>query len=164
MTIPTAFWFLLLATPFCLWASWSDLKFMRIPNRISIWMLAAFIILGLRLLPVDQLGIRLLVGFCVLVGGFVLNQLGIFGGGDAKFAAAMAPFISPNLPHTSLFLQILAATLIAALVTHRLFYLFRKRLPAGRDWVSWSAGRKFPMGLGLAGALLFYLGTVTALT
>lgn len=164
MAIPTAFWFLLGALPFCLWAAWSDLKFMRIPNRLSIGMLAVFIFLGVIFLPLPQVGVSLLVGFGVLVLGFVLNQAGVFGGGDAKFGAAMALFVSPNLDHASLFLRILAVTLIAALITHRLFGLVRHKLPVTQDWISWSVGRNFPMGLGLAGSLIFYLVTVVALT
>jgi prepilin peptidase CpaA len=164
MGVPTALWFLLGALPFCLWAAWSDLKFMRIPNRLSIWLVVSFLVLGLIFLPLQQVGVRLLVGFSVLVLGFVLNQAGVFGGGDAKFGAAMALFISPNLDHLSLFLRILAVTLIAALITHKLFGLVRHRMAVGQDWKSWSAGRNFPMGLGLAGALVFYLAAVVALT
>jgi prepilin peptidase CpaA len=51
---------------------------------------------------------------------------------------------------------ILGIFLFAALLSHRI----AARIPALKqmapDWVSWSAGRNFPMGYAMAGALVCY--------
>ena len=90
----------------------------------------------------------------ILAIGFVLNMLGSVGAGDAKFAAAMAPFVA--LQDLRMVLFLFAAVLLAAVATHRIFKrstAFRAKTP---DWVSWTH-RGFPMGLPLAGTLIFYL-------
>ena len=106
-------------------------------------------------LPVDEYLWRLLQLVVVLVIGFVLNAAGLVGGGDAKYAAAMAPFFARQ--DGILVLQLFAAMLLGAFVAHRL----AKRIPAIRrataGWKSWDAGRDFPMGLALSGTLIAYL-------
>jgi prepilin peptidase CpaA len=90
----------------------------------------------------------------ILTIGFVLSLTGGFGAGDAKFAAAMAPFVA--LGDARLFLALLAAVAIAGFVTHRLarrVALVRAQTPG---WISWQR-REFPMGLALGPALIFYL-------
>ena len=97
---------------------------------------------------------RLLQLVVVLVIGFVLNLIGMVGAGDAKFAAAMAPFVP--LADATVFFFLLAAVAMAAFATHRGF----RALPAFRsltgDWVSWTRW-DFPMGLPLGASLAFYL-------
>ena len=90
----------------------------------------------------------------VLVAGFLANIVGLFGAGDAKFAAAMAPvFVGGDI---RLIAALYAACSLAAFAAHRAM----KHTPAFRaatpDWKSWTS-KKFPMGLALAGMLLFYL-------
>ena len=50
--------------------------------------------------------------------------------------------------------------LFAALLSHRI----ASRIPALKnmapDWASWKAGRNFPMGYAMAGALVWYLATL----
>ena len=82
------------------------------------------------------------------------NAAGLMGAGDAKFAAAMAPFILRE--DLFFFAYLFAAVLLAGFTTHRL----ARRIPAIRtrtpSWQSWER-KDFPMGLCLAGALVFYL-------
>ncbi len=155
MIVSPYVWFLLTAAPFCIWAAFSDLKTMTIPNRLSIWMVAAFLLPALfTLAPVTILW-HLVAAALVLVVGFVLNAMRMMGGGDAKFGAAMAPYVF--LDSIDEFSLTLGLFLFAALLSHRI----ARRTPALKnlapDWVSWTAGRNFPMGYAMAGALIWYL-------
>jgi len=147
--------FFLGALPLCLYAAWSDLRTMTIPNWVSIAFFAVFVVLGLIFLPWSDLGWRVLVGFGVLVVGFVLNAIGIIGGGDVKMLSGFAPYIA--MTDYRAYLTILAVSLLVTLVLHRV----AMRIPAIRsatpDWKSWQAGRYFPMGISIATAGLVYL-------
>jgi len=153
-TAAAAFWFLPFVAPICLWAAWSDMKFMKIPNTSVIALTSVFVVVGLIALPLPEYLWRLTHFLIVLAVGFLLNMLRLVGAGDAKFAAAMAPFVAwSDAPQMLLFF---AAVVIAAFVTHRLF----QRLPAFRrvtpEWQSWD-NKDFPMGLALGASLVFYL-------
>jgi prepilin peptidase CpaA len=145
---------LIAALPIGIWVAWSDMKSMKIPNKAVVALLCAFVVLGLVLLPFKAFLWALALGVIVLVLGFVGNAAGLFGAGDAKFAAAMAPFfIGADLRFV---LGLFAACVLAAFASHRLV----GRIPAFRnatsDWQSWTH-KDFPMGLALAGTLIFYL-------
>lgn len=86
--------------------------------------------------------------------GILLNAIGAFGAGDAKFLAAAAPFVW--IQDLGVLIAILLATVLGAVATHRLARLTRLRTIAPH-WESWDRGKKFPMGLALAGALIMYL-------
>ncbi|SDW93074.1 prepilin peptidase CpaA [Roseicitreum antarcticum] len=137
-----------------LWVAWSDMKFMRIPNKAVMALLLLYVAIGPFVLPLSLWawgGVHLAV---VLAIGFLMTLTGLVGAGDAKFAAAMAPFIM--IGDLSLFLPMLAAVIIASLVAHRVV----RRIPAVRaaapTWASWER-REFPMGLALGPALAFYM-------
>lgn len=154
MPASAALWLLLVALPAGIWVAWSDMKFMRIPNKAVYATVVAFAVVGLIALPFDVWAWRWVNLLVVLVIGFVMNMIGMIGGGDAKFAAAMAPFVAAA--DSVEFLFLFAAVLIAAFITHRLARrsgAVRRALP---DWASWET-RDFPMGLALSGALIFYL-------
>ncbi|MBK5945350.1 hypothetical protein CCR83_02520 [Rhodobacter veldkampii DSM 11550] len=146
--------FLVLVTPICAWVAWSDLKTMKIPNRAVLAMVAVFALAGPLVLPLGDWGWRWLHLVVVLGVGIVLNAMAHFGAGDAKFAAAMAPFFA--LADAQLAMLLLAAFLLGAFAAHRLL----RAIPAVRamapDWVSWRRA-DFPMGLALIGALWAYL-------
>ncbi|MBN2906082.1 MAG: prepilin peptidase [Rhodobacteraceae bacterium] len=150
----TALWFLPFVLPIAVWVAWSDMKFMKIPNKAVLALTVVFGIVGLVALPLDLWAWRWAHLAVVLVVGFLLSTFGMIGAGDAKFAAAMAPFIA--LADVGRFFFLFAAVLVAAFITHRAM----RRVPAVRralpDWASWT-DRDFPMGLALAGVLAFYL-------
>ena len=150
---------LLPALPIGIWVAWSDMKSMKIPNKAVLALGAGFVIVGLVLMlagllvPIAVLW-ALALGAIVLVVGFIGNAAGLFGAGDAKFAAAMAPFfIGADLRFV---LGLFAACLLGAFASHRI----AGRIPAFRrataDWASWTH-KDFPMGLALSGTLIFYL-------
>lgn len=149
-----ALWLLIFATPVCLYVAWSDIKAMRIPNLAVLALLVVYLIVGYLTLPLEEWGWSWVHFLVVLVIGFVLSLTGSFGAGDAKFAAAMAPFVA--LGDLRLFLVLLCAVTLAAFVVHRVMRAipaFRRATP---DWASWQR-REFPFGLALAPALIFYL-------
>jgi prepilin peptidase CpaA len=161
LTLTEAIWFLPFVLPICVWVALSDLRAMRIPN-VAVLALAG-VFLGIGLVLVLGLGAwtfetylwRLAALGIVLVIGFVISSLGLVGAGDAKFAAAMAPFVAPG--DGLFFLMLFALVLIGSWITHRT----AGRVPALRrataDWASWDQGKLFPMGVALAGALAIYL-------
>ena len=156
MTLTQALSFLPFALPIAIWVSWSDMKFMKIPNKsvmalAAVWLVVGFIVMSRH----DWLwGFALLA--IALVVGFIANMISLIGAGDAKFAAAMAPFFV--MADWRYALGLFAACLLAAFVCHR----FARRIPALKSltttWVSWT-NKDFPMGLALSGTLIFYLAT-----
>ena len=155
LTFQQAAWFLPFVLPICIYVSWSDLKDMRIPNMAVLALTAVFVVIGLFILPLETFGIRLLQLLGVLAIGFVATSLGLIGAGDAKFAAAMAPFIAGG--DGLFFLMLFAIVLIVSWLTHRAFGAVPAIRRATPEWVSWDRGKLFPMGVALAGALVVYL-------
>lgn len=150
----TAAWFLPFVLPITVWVSWSDMATMKIPNKAVLALLIVFAVVGLVALPFTEYLWRYAHFGVVLVIGFVLSSAGAMGAGDAKYAAAMAPFIA--LQDLMLFALLLAGVTIAAFLLHRgarRSASIRERFP---DWESWTR-REFPMGFALAPALFFYL-------
>ena len=149
----TAAWFLPFVLPITVWVSWSDMASMKIPNKAVLALLIVFAVIGLLALPFQEYLWRWTHFAVVLTIGFVLTSLGLVGAGDAKYAAAMAPFIalSDGMP----FMYLLGATVIAAFAIHRIARATSIRARYDH-WESWTR-REFPMGFALAPALMFYL-------
>lgn len=155
VTQTEALWFLPFVAPICLFVAWCDMKFMRIPNKTVLLLVAVFAVIGPLALPLDAYLWRW-VHFLVILGiGFVVASAGLVGAGDAKFAAAMAPFIAPG--DALLVMVLFAAILLGAFSTHRLARMIPAVRTATPDWQSWERQRDFPMGLALGGTLIFYL-------
>jgi len=148
-------WLFIPALPVALWVAWSDLKDMKITNKAVLVMVCVFLVFGLLALPFEDYLWRLLHLVVVLVIGFVANALRLVGGGDAKYAAAIAPFFA--FEDIRFVLILFAAMLLSAFVTHRLFGRigFIRSMTSG--WKSWDVGKDFPMGLALSGTLILYL-------
>jgi prepilin peptidase CpaA len=156
LTLTQALSFLPFAVVIAIWVSWSDMKFMKIPNISVIALAAVWLVVGVLVMPFDQWlwGWALLA--IVLVVGFIANMVSLLGAGDAKFAAAMAPFfVTADVGYV---LGLFAACLLAAFVIHRV----ARRIPALQGltttWVSWT-NKDFPMGFALSAVLVFYLAT-----
>ncbi len=149
----TAAWFLPFVVPITVWVAWSDMATMKIPNKAVLALLIVFLVVGLIALPFVEYLWRWSHFAVILVIGFVLSTLGLMGAGDAKYMAAMAPFIA--LPDAYPFMFLLGGTIIAAFIIHRTARAWglRERFPG---WESWTR-REFPMGFALAPALMFYL-------
>ena len=156
MTLTQALWFLPFALPIAIWVSWSDMKFMKIPNKSVIALAAVWLIVGFFVMerPDWLWGFAFLA--IALVIGFGANMISLIGAGDAKFAAAMAPFFV--VADWRYALGLFTVCLLAAFVIHRV----ARRIPALKSltttWVSWT-NKDFPMGLALSGTFIFYLAT-----
>jgi len=154
ITAWSAIWYLPFALPIAIWVAFNDMKFMKIPNRAVVALTLVFLLVGLVALPLADYPGRLLQLFVVLAIGFGLNMIGGIGAGDAKFAAAMAPFFARG--DTQLLLFLFASVLMAAVATHRAFRRSAAVQRMAPDWQSWTR-KDFPMGLALGGTLACYL-------
>ena len=150
----TAFWFLPFVMPIAVWVAWSDMKFMRIPNKAVLALTAVFFCVGLAALPLEVWAWRWTHLIVVLAIGFIANLSGVIGAGDAKFAAAMAPFFPAT--DLRLVLALFAAAIVGAFISHRAARSIGPVRAMTADWASWTH-KDFPMGLALSGALIFYL-------
>lgn len=149
-----ALWLLPFCLPIAIWVAWSDMKFMKIPNKAVMTMAAVWTVIGYFAFPLAQYGWGWALLGIVLAIGFVSSALGLVGAGDAKFAAAMAPVFTTANP--VLVLALFCACLLGAFATHRLARMIPAVRRAASDWESWTR-KDFPMGLALSGTLIFYL-------
>lgn len=149
-----ALWFLPFATAIGIWVAWSDMKVMKIPNMAVLALLLVYLVVGPAALPLEVWLWGWAVGAMVLLAGFVANMAGLIGAGDAKFAAAMGPLMAEA--DLRLVLALFPACLLGAFVAHRGMGRIGAFRAATGDWESWTR-RDFPMGLALAGTLIFYL-------
>ncbi len=83
---------ILVVFPFCMaYAAISDMITMTIANRVSLLLVAVFIVAApLAGMPMATIGMHLLAGLLVLGVTFALFAFGTMGGGDAKLLAATA--------------------------------------------------------------------------
>jgi prepilin peptidase CpaA len=142
-----------------IWVAWSDMASMKIPNKAVLALGAVWLVVGLVLVVFQAMPLMMwLWGFALaaifMVAGFVANAAGVMGAGDAKFGAVMAPFFVGADPR--LICAVLAACLLGAFAAHRLMRLIPAVRQTTPHWESWT-NKKFPMGLTLAGMLVFYL-------
>lgn len=150
-----AFWLLIFSAPISVYIAYTDIKAMRIPNMAVLALLAVFAVVGFMVLPTATWAWAWLNFVVVLAVGFVMTLIGGFGAGDAKFAAAMAPFIAiGDLRH---FFVLLSAVTLAAFIAHRTLRAIPAVRRATPDWTSWTS-KAFPFGLALGPSLVFYLG------
>ncbi|GGE60210.1 membrane protein [Actibacterium pelagium] len=149
-----ALWFLPLVFPICLWVAYSDLKYMKIPNKAVLALLAVFAVVGPFVMPLEDYGWRWALAGAILVVGFLLNQIDAMGAGDAKFAAAMAPFFAWSNVIGAF--GVFCACLIVTFVAHRLIRRMQAVRTALPNWESLFS-KKFPMGIALMSTLLIHL-------
>jgi prepilin peptidase CpaA len=149
-----ALWLLPPVVPVALWVAWSDMKFMKIPNKAVMALVVVFAVAGLVAFPLADWAWRWTHLAVVLGIGFVMTIAGLVGAGDAKFAAAMAPFVA--LQDLPFFMALFASALLGAFAAHRALRAVPAIRGATADWASWTHA-KFPMGLALSGSLILYL-------
>jgi prepilin peptidase CpaA len=146
--------FLPFVCPICVWAAWSDLARMKIPNRAVAALVVVFLLVGPMLVPWPEYAARWLHLLVVLLVGFGLTSAGLIGAGDAKFLAAAALFVDRG--DASFILWLTAAVLLVTFASHRAV----RACPAIRrrvaHWESWRR-REFPVGLALGLTLPLYL-------
>ncbi|MBN9019240.1 MAG: prepilin peptidase [Rhizobiales bacterium] len=144
-------------------AAVSDLATMTIPNRLSLALVALFMIAApVYGLTLADIGAHLLIGLTVLAIGIALFARGWIGGGDAKIAAAAALWL--GLPQLLPFLSYSA--LFGGLLTLAVLLFRRQMLPAfalGQGWLMRLHDPRagVPYGVALAaGALVAFPDTL----
>lgn len=138
----------------------ADLRDMRVPNWVPLAIGGLFLLHSLTLHSASTLPAHLLTGAAVLAGAFALFALGVFGGGDAKFLAALALWMGPGQFGPFLLLTALlgGSAAVAILALKRVLALN----PALEDHaalakpLAWARQAKLPyaLPLGLAALLI----------
>ncbi len=132
-----------------------DLLTMTIPNRVSIALVALFLVVAVASgLSAEEILSHIAAGAIILAAGIILFAVGGFGGGDAKLLAAAALWIGldqlvPFLVHVTLFGGVLALAIL----------LYRKNPlvhPKAPDWAInlHKQGTGIPYGLAIASSAL----------
>jgi prepilin peptidase CpaA len=142
--------------PIAIWAAASDMKRMKIPNQSVLAMAAVWPLLGWLAVPTWGAWFwGLAIMAIVLVIGFLLWSTMQFGGGDAKFAAAISGiFVGADLVWL---LALIAGCMLGSVLLHRLLQRIPAIPRAMPDWKSWQERRYFPFGLALSMIVVFYL-------
>lgn len=141
------------------YAAASDLVSMTISNRVSLFLIALFVLCAVLLgLSWAQIGWHLAAGGLVLVICFCLFAAGWIGGGDAKLAAATALWFGfgQMVPY------LLNAAVFGGILTFLVLRLRAHPLPAMAENWSWirrlhAADRGVPYGIALALSALMVL-------
>ena len=139
----------------------SDLLTMKIPNRVSILLVAGFIVLAFAMqLSLEQWGLHLAGAAIVFVACFAMFSVGWMGGGDAKFASAIALWFgfSESLLLFVLIVAIFGMLLTIGLLAFRMLPMLPLTL-VRQDWIARLHDRKtgIPYGIAIsAAALLVY--------
>lgn len=147
----------LLAVPICIWATLTDISEMKIKNVAVLALLAVFVVTGPFVMDLGDYAWRFAHFGVVLVITFVLSATMGLGAGDAKFAAAMAPFIA--LPDVSLVMSLFifwSVILLIGMFSARMTPALRSAAP-GWIWFDPQYRRHVPYGVGLAPTLACYL-------
>jgi len=164
MIATPALWVTFVAmVPLMVLASLSDLKSLKIPNWLVLAVAGVFVVTGLWGLPLDVFVMRVVTGLGVLCFGFALFSFGAIGGGDAKMAAALAPFVVPG--------DIARLLLLYAIITFVMLMVLRLVMQVYRhEETGWHSvdqlkkpprERVFPMGLIFGLTITVYLGAHT---
>ncbi len=128
--------FLPFAIAIGIWVSWSDMRYMKIPNYAVLALGAVYLVTGPFVLPLGTYAWGWALCAIVLVFGFVFNAAGALGAGDAKFAAAMAPYFV--LSDLRFDLGLFAACLLGAFASHRLMRAIPAYRKSAPEWASWT--------------------------
>jgi prepilin peptidase CpaA len=153
---------LLLFPALMAFAAVSDLFTMTISNRISLLLIAGFVLLAVfGGMSLHAVGMHLAAGVAVLLFAFACFAAGWIGGGDAKLAAATALWF--GFEHLAFYL--VYATFAGGVLTLVLLQFRKLPLPAtllSHEWAQRLHDRKtgVPYGVALAiGALVIYPDT-----
>lgn len=140
-------------------AAANDLFTMRIPNKLSLVLIAGFTAAALvAQLPLQTFGLHVAVAAAVLAFTFTLFSFNLFGGGDAKLMAVGALWMGVDQV-----LPFIAAVTVLGGVLSLMFLFYRKFIPVNAVAnVAWAQrlhmqGKGIPYGIAIAAAgLLVY--------
>lgn len=142
-----------------LYSAWSDARELRIPNWVSMALMAGFAGSALGVgVSLEMVAWHLAAGAVTLVFGFALFAFGYFGGGDAKLMAVSALWIGWD----NLIFFVFAVVMVGGVLSIAVVVL-RKGLGLWPDWVIKSAEGLFtpdkavPYGIAIAAGVLLVL-------
>ncbi|MFK7945520.1 MAG: prepilin peptidase [Paracoccaceae bacterium] len=154
--------------PLMIFAAWSDIKYLKIPNWIPLAVLAIYVVTGLWGMPLERFLWGLAAGAVTLVLFFVLWSVmdsvapGTFGAGDVKLLAVLVPFIDLSDAFSTLILFTVIMMLVSVL------FLVAWGFSRGRTGLTSldQKGKKIlkvtsPFGVALALTTIVYLGLNT---
>ncbi len=151
---------LLLFPALMAFAASSDLITMTISNRISLALIAGFLVLAVMTgMPLAEIGMHVGAAAAVLAVAFVFFARGWIGGGDAKLAAATAMWLGfDQLPNYVIVASLLGGILTIAILRFRMMPL--PSALAGQEWAKrlHRMDTGIPYGIALA-ALMIYPDT-----
>lgn len=146
-------------------AAYQDVRYLRIPNPISIALAVLYLPVALfSPLAITEIALSYAVGLVVLVAGAVLFWRGIIGGGDAKLLAAVAiwvgwPGIGPFLFGVAIFGGVFALLFVSLRFVPSV--ITRKFLPWLGDVEI--LRQKMPYGLAIMASSLLYFPKIPML-
>lgn len=135
---------LLLIAPFLVAVAYFDLRYMRIPNMLSLILLAVFAMVAIVSPPGDVMP-RVAVAAAVLAVGIVAFGFRLFGGGDVKVLSALMLFIP--VWSIGIFALVFSASLLAGIVA--ITVMRRIRVLRHSTWTAFQTVT-FPMGISIA--------------
>ena len=138
---------LLLIAPLLIYAGYSDLRLLKIPNWISLAMLAASVVF-LPMLPGSEIGARAVAAIVIFGIGFVLFALNTLGAGDVKMLTALMLFVPSGMLQVFLLMLSVALLVSIGLITVARWH----PLPAVQHWHSIATPRSLPMGVAISAA------------
>jgi prepilin peptidase CpaA len=142
-----------------IFAALADLFTMTIPNRVSLVLIAAYLLLALYLrLPLATIGLHVSCGLAMLALTFTMFQMGWIGGGDAKLAAATALWLGwPALFEYGLAASLIGGALTVAILALRHYDLPEKLLSVGfiAKLAEKNGGVPYGIALALAGLMIY---------
>lgn len=135
-----------------LYAGYSDLRRLQIPNWITLLLILGFVVIAPSL-PTAEISSRLIVAAVAFAVGFVLFALNTMGAGDVKLFSGLLLFVPSG--DVALFMLIFSATLMVGIAT---IVLMRRALSTQMaSFKSISTPGVFPMGISISAAGLICL-------
>lgn len=139
----------------------SDIKSLKIPNAVSVIVLALFLLNYLLFGPMDGLTKHIIVAGSALLLGFGIFAAGLMGAGDIKLISALMLWAGPQNGFIFLIVMTLAGGLFAGLLM-----IMRTSMavwPSARNYIpsrrlrTWAQRGIFPYGIAICTAGLLLL-------
>lgn len=138
---------LFLIAPVLVAVAYFDLRFMRIPNVITVFLIFLFAVIAwVWPLPLPELALRFGAAAFVFVIGFIGFFFGLVGAGDVKVLSALMLYVPFSI--ITIFANVFSASLIVGILIVLFLRRFEKVKAIG--WKSFGGSHKFPMGLSIA--------------
>ncbi len=147
--------------PFCMaYAAVSDMLSMTIANRVSLLLVASFMVLApMTGMDWNLYGMHLVAGITVLLFTFTLFALGAMGGGDAKLLAATAVWMGFGIELVQYLVMagFVGGVLTLAIMSYRgsALAIFTGHNRMLRNFADSSLGVPYGIGLGIAGLIVY---------